>query len=57
MRDTHEHCMRTAGIVLESDYAHFKDSLLRRGVFRPPHSDLVFDFHQLKMIHDYMLNR
>jgi hypothetical protein len=56
MKSTHEHCMSTAVILLEKDYEHFKNVLLNKGLYRPPNSDQVFDFHQLKLIHDYMLN-
>jgi hypothetical protein len=41
---------------MEKDYAVFKNLVLQHSVHRPPFSDKIFSFADLKLITDYAVN-
>lgn len=43
-------------VHFEKDYEHFKNLVLRHSVQRPPFSETVFSFEQMKAFTDYATN-
>ncbi|KAI9358314.1 flagellar C1a complex subunit C1a-32-domain-containing protein [Zopfochytrium polystomum] len=56
MKETHRHAMSTPFINLDKDYGFFKDLLLRHSIYRPPFSEKVFQFAEMKAITEYAVN-
>ncbi|KAJ3180946.1 hypothetical protein HDU87_001594 [Geranomyces variabilis] len=56
IKATHERAAASPFIHLEADYQHFKDTLLRHSVHRPPFSQKVFSLAQVRAIDEYAVN-
>ncbi|KAJ3162140.1 hypothetical protein HDU86_005838 [Geranomyces michiganensis] len=56
IKATHERTAASPFIHLEADYQHFKDTLLRHSVHRPPFSQKVFSLAQVRAIDEYAVN-
>ncbi|KAI9345374.1 flagellar C1a complex subunit C1a-32-domain-containing protein [Obelidium mucronatum] len=56
MKKTHTHCMSSPFIRMDADYAFFKDLLLKHCINRPPFSEQVFTFAEMKLITEFATN-
>ncbi|KAJ3177054.1 hypothetical protein HK101_010326 [Irineochytrium annulatum] len=56
MKETHQHCISNPYANMEKEFAFFKDLLLKHSIHRPPFSDRVFSFSEMKVITDYATN-
>lgn len=47
--------MQASSLVqFDSDYAFFKEKLLSHTIHRPPYSEQIFSFQQMKLVAEYM---
>ncbi|KAJ3411009.1 hypothetical protein HDV05_002917 [Chytridiales sp. JEL 0842] len=56
IKETHANCTASPFIQMDKDYAFFKNLVLMHSVHRPPFSDKIFSFSDLKLVTDYAIN-
>ncbi|KAL2916798.1 AAA ATPase afg3 [Polyrhizophydium stewartii] len=56
LKQTHQEVIASPLINLEKDHAFFKNLLLQHSVHRPPFSESVFTFKEMKLVNEYITN-
>eukprot|EP00842_Homolaphlyctis_polyrhiza_P006040 jgi/Hompol1/6437/HPOL_003583-RA len=54
LKQTHTSVISTPLICLEKDYSFFKNLLLKHSIHRPPFSESVFTFAEMKLLREYV---
>ncbi|KAJ3050637.1 hypothetical protein HK097_008375 [Rhizophlyctis rosea] len=55
MKETFLHSIASPFIHLQKDYQFFKDLLLQHCIYRPPYSQKVFSFNEMKIVNEYAM--
>ncbi|KAJ3109654.1 hypothetical protein HDU97_003131 [Phlyctochytrium planicorne] len=56
MKQTHEKTISSPFVMMEKDFAYFKDLVLKHSIHRPPMSEKIFSFTDIRVITDYALH-